>query len=1474
MSITIEQFVERLTQSGLMSAQEIDGFQQQLPPDNRPKDVQQFAQALVQQGKLTKYQAQAVYQGKTKGLVFGEYVVLDKLGEGGMGVVVKAQHRRMKRLVAVKMIARKAIGSPDAVKRFYREVEAAARLMHPNIVAAHDASEQEGIHYLVMEYVEGQDLAAILRDRGPMAVETAVECILQTARGLQYAHEQGIVHRDIKPSNLLLDKKSMIKILDMGLARMAGLAEGSDQDRLTGTGQVMGTCDYMAPEQAMDAHRVDTRADIYSLGCTLYRLLTGNVPYKGETLMQILMLHQQAPIPSLCKVRSDAPPQLDAVFQKMVAKRPEDRQQTMAEVISDLENVIGVASGRAVTAPPIAAESSSGALAKSLAFLHQDKLVGTVAAPQKTTAAEQRTEPYIGPEHDTTSSAVGKPRPAVAKIRRNPLLLVGLAVCLVILLGTILTFTFRGGTLVVEIDEQLGKDVQVTVSHGGEKVQLVDAKLGWKLSLSPGTYDLAVEGGEDQFQLSSESITVTRGGIEKVRVTLKLPPLAVAPFDVAKAKEHQKAWARYLRVPVELTNSIGMKLVLIPPGEVMMGSPKELIEEALERPDIEDMYKERLRIAGPQHRVRISRPFYFGVYEVTQEEYQRVMGKNPSGFSPTGKHKDRVAGQNTMRFPVEDISWDEAVEFCQKLSNLSEEKAAGRWYRLPSEAAWEYACRVGNMGRYGFGSGRSGIPKEYEEYELSEHGWFGSNSNDMTHAVGGKQSNAWGLHDMHGNVGEWCQDWYDKDYYAKSPMDDPTGPTTASNRVGRGGCWGDPVVCCQSAARAPCEPGRRTIYQGFRVCLVLPDTTADRTRMIRATNAAQPSAGSTANSQSPDTSIAQPQSSVPLPAVSSLVGPYGKWNLPPGAPQPAIAPFDEKKAKEHQEAWAKHLGVPVEMSNSIGMKLVLIPPGEFMMGSPKELIEEELKRPDTSDWYRDHERDYTPSEGPQHRVRITTMPLYFGIYEVTNEEYQHVMGTKPGSDSAKDKKTERFPLGPRSWDPTMEFCLRLSELPAEKAAGRQYRLPTEAQWEYACRAGSTGRFSFSSCPKPIPTDDDEKVLSDYGWYHGNSGGQPHAVGEKRPNAWGLYDMHGNMWEWCWDWYDKDYYSKSPVDDPQGPEKGLTCVVRGGNFADLARASRSAARFSYSPIFAFSRFGFRVSMVVAEKVGKPSADVLPDKPPRVVDIEVDANGKWKLPPGAPAPAVAPFDGKKAKEHQEAWAKQLGMPVELSNAIGIKLALIPPGEITTSDKVADDSPSLRRCVRITQPYYLGKYEVTQEQWLAVMGNNPSNFKGAQNPVETVSWDDCQQFLDKLNERFSIQAGRFQFPTSAQWGHACRAGSTAKYGFSDDESQLGEWAWYKDNSSDKTHPVGEKKSNAWGLYDMHGNVFEWCRDWSGYYPNSPENDPIGPPWGRTRLQRGGAFNSAAQGCSVARRLSNVCGGFGAKHLGLRVCLVLAEK
>jgi len=240
------------------------------------------------------------------------------------------------------------------------------------------------------------------------------------------------------------------------------------------------------------------------------------------------------------------------------------------------------------------------------------------------------------------------------------------------------------------------------------------------------------------------------------------------------------------QTPKEITNSIGMKLVRIPKGTFMMGSP----ESDLNRQNNET-----------QHEVTISKDFYLGVHDVTQAQYEKVIGKNPSHF------QGAVVSNENADIPVENVSWDDAVEFCKKLSDLPEEKKAGRLYRLPTEAEWEYACRAGSKTAYSF---------DDEEGLLPEYGWFKRNSSNRTHTVGLLESNAWGLYDMHGNVWEWCSDRYGE--YPKGAVSDPTGPKEGSFRVLRGGSWNDGAARCRSALRGRGRPSDRFII-GFRVAL-------------------------------------------------------------------------------------------------------------------------------------------------------------------------------------------------------------------------------------------------------------------------------------------------------------------------------------------------------------------------------------------------------------------------------------------------------------------------------------------------------------------------------------------------------------------------------------------------------------------------------------------------------------------------------
>lgn len=336
-------FLTSLRQSGLVTEEQLQSVNDRLPDTHRGRLI---ARALVELGLLTKFQAEMLLAGRTNGFVLGQYRILEQLGQGGMGRVFKAVHQTMNRIVALKVLGPQILESDRGQQMFRREMQAAARLAHPNIVTAYDANRVGGRYYLVMEFVDGPNLEQLIRDNGPLPIGLACDFIRQAALGLQHAHELGMVHRDIKPANLLVhrpgstvDKRFLVKISDFGLARLSDSETGGPTQVSsieTRPNVVMGTPDYLSPEQARDLHAADSRSDVYSLGCSLYYVLTGDVPFPGGTAMEKLVRHStEEPVP-VEEIRSDLPAILAAIVRRMMAKDRTARFQSAAEVAQAL----------------------------------------------------------------------------------------------------------------------------------------------------------------------------------------------------------------------------------------------------------------------------------------------------------------------------------------------------------------------------------------------------------------------------------------------------------------------------------------------------------------------------------------------------------------------------------------------------------------------------------------------------------------------------------------------------------------------------------------------------------------------------------------------------------------------------------------------------------------------------------------------------------------------------------------------------------------------------------------------------------------------------------------------------------------------------------------------------------------------------------------------------------------------------------
>ncbi len=508
----------------------------------------------------------------------------------------------------------------------------------------------------------------------------------------------------------------------------------------------------------------------------------------------------------------------------------------------------------------------------------------------------------------------------------------------------------------------------------------------------------------------------------------------------------------------------------------------------------------------------------------------------------------------------------------------------------------------------------------------------------------------------------------------------------------------------------------------------------------------------------------------------------------------------------------------------VQLDMVLIQAGAYYRGSP----------------YWDPSAE--PNESPIQVIWITE-PFYMAKYEFTQAQWAALTGSNPSfhADAAGGDR----PVEMVSWNDIQSLLGQINQL-----GQGEFRLPTESQWEYTCRAGTKTRFSYGNAFECSDNSTLSCPAHDANmWYSGNNPPNDFgenfdsygtkAVGQKLPNPWGLFDMHGNVWEFCSDWY-ADYTLDSPV-NPQGPTSGIFKVLRGGRWDATPRQSRAAYRSRTVPDFRHVSMGFRLVR---------SAAPIDDTPVPTFD-----------PIALPSMTVT-------------------VPGLSGDLVQLELLQVPAGEFVMGSPPSERGrydDEKEHSVQITQPFWFGKYEITQAQYEAVVGVNPSGFgPNPDQPVENITWWDATAFVDQLN---TLGLGSFRLPTESEWEYVCRAGASSRYFYGDglDCADRGDdpcptmdlYAWWRGNyqaAPAGPHPVGLKLSNPWGFHDMTGNVWEWVQDWYGPYSGDPVADPQGPAAGSLKVLRGGMYRSHGRMARSAFR-DRIWPTFQFPRIGIRV-------
>ncbi|MEI6645052.1 MAG: bifunctional serine/threonine-protein kinase/formylglycine-generating enzyme family protein [bacterium] len=1065
------------------------------------------------------------------GSVFEKYRIEDVLGKGGMGEVYLLRHQVLDSLYALKILFPEvAQKNKKFVDRFIREAKLAAKIQHPNLVAVYDTGQhtETGIYYIIMEYVSGGSVRELLKREGKLTEKRALEITAQVTEALVAAHTHHMVHRDIKPDNIMFTAEGVAKLADLGIAKSTG-----DKDTLlTVDISVFGTPAYMSPEQALDSRKVDSRSDIYSLGIVLYEMLTGNKPFAGKTSIEILaQVLREAEIQDVRTTNPAVSVQTAELISRMVAKKIENRPSSPTELLARIQAILGK---KAYSAPRQPSEASSPVVHAD-ASDEADTQATDVAWSSKVATNSRNEVSANSARYAVTAMTVGLPAPPKRK--------------------TI-------APVQAKVDEP-------------ERRSSSGMKMWW---VFPLLALLAVGGyGAYRYYTASQASTTIAELVVAVNKALEQKDVKTAAVKVAEMEGVDAPRAILYRNKVELADAQIKSEKAFAEKKMTVERLQREIDSALERRDSTGASAKIVELATADEALA-------EVYRKKLDEFVHENDAKPAYLkarvakeSLEKRNLDARQGMGnrlremTEAFDALDVAWqahkwgaivvgaEKVQAACAALESLDRLRKDAAVQRDGADKARQAAeqAEAPKLAERLFMEGekasvRAGVSFESGDFDAALKAWkeattvYGSTLAQVKFAQAYVKAKD--------NFESGCQQ------YAVI-LEKHGGPKLKEAR--------EKESLAMSLVANP-EQGKK-VYEEAQALLLAAIDEANA-RKVKQETELIPKLKLVATVDGQDVkadAIFDKTYSTPVVLTLKDAATYnGSLTFMNGVRKYAAKvsfTVDWKGEKVRSIALEEVKAVVLEqnfvlmISEKVPLSLIWIKAGTFMMGSPKE----ELERQD---------------DEALHRVTLTK-GFWIGKYEVTQGQWEALMGMNP---SHFNSPTKDAPVEQVSWEDAMRFCEKVNQI--EKEAGRlpdgyMYALPTEAQWEYSCRAGTST--PLNSGKTPSTRDGSCPLMDEVGWYSENSQGAPRPVGGKKANAWGLFDMHGNVWEWCRDYCThkggvvNDTYVEGIIDPLS--KTGISRVCRGGGCFSGPGSCWSANRSNEPPSSKNSFIGFRLAL---------------------------------------------------------------------------------------------------------------------------------------------------------------------------------------------------------------------------------------------------------------------------------------------------------